>query len=127
MLVIRTGVFICSRKAEIDAFDPNCFERFDGYGGYGGYGQQQAFGWYGQQFGGYGGFGMGYNAGYGQQFGGNMFYPTSFAQPAAAAPVDGAAPAPPLQFQAQQFGGFPQPQMYGGYGGYRQQQGYYGR
>ena len=80
---------------------------------------------------------MGYNAGYGQQFGGNMFYPTSLAQ--TAAPVVGdAAPAPTFQFQQQYYGGYPQ-YNFGGYGGYPQynsggyggyrgfQSGYYGR
>ena len=80
-------------EEEWDSFDPNCVERFGGYGAYGGYG----------------GFGMGYNAGYGQQFGGNVFYPTFFAQPTAAVPVDGVAPAVATW----------QPQYY--------QSGYYGR
>ena len=94
-------------KDEYEAYDPNCIQRLGGYGSYGGNGQQRmgAYGFQQQRFG-------------NTQFGaGNMFYPTSRqpAAAAAAAAVDGAAPAPTFQFQQQYFGGFPQ------------QQGYYGR
>ena len=113
---------------EWEAFDPNCVERFGGYGGYGGLG---AYGGYGQQFGGYGGFGMLWAT---TPDTASSSVATCSTRPPSRSPqplpVDGAAPAPAtptFKFQQQQYyGGYPQ-MNFGGYGGYRQQQMYYGR